>query len=667
VGGGRAVTACGLLIAALLIVDTDPRPVPPPAAAPPAYATVTVHGHAGTFGSVGGTTPSGQEMARTAVPGWEFPPGVQAYRSALAADGTVLLAGAGQDWLVDVPTADQTVVGAYHPRRNTFTSIRIGPVGPGAPSVMDLLPVDGGVAFVTRSPPAPAAGRWPAFGVLATVDGRWVSAPVRGSVPGGDLNDVARLPRSRDLVVARHGERGGSNGGLLALRLTGPDRQGQFAVAVTGEYRYPALDHARVSVREVQADPTARRGDERFAVGLDLDPGKGPPQPAVLQEFSYDAATGAIRPVSAPILPGDRTTTTDEFYAYGTFLYDRAGNLWVSRSTGGFGGGKLAIYAAGAGRRRLDAGGCGLRPGRRIDRYRVSAGGRTAWGLRCRPDYDILQTQELVILVDLVQDPVTGVVVALSLGGTMLAIRAAPAAGDGLRFQVGTPVDLGRKLLPTAANGLTGHRLGAVDPGHRVWVSALQAAYPPRAGVQLDQWLYSVDVGDLFAPAPVPLPATPGRSVTIQAERSATVSTTAKKGTWAAVDIESDAYARGCGDWPSTTTCGYDGVAGNGFVLGDDSGFGKLGGAVEYGVQVPAAGEYRLSYRVATFAVTTTARIALTAGGRRYVEPVSTGGAWRTVRAAEPVTLPAGRQTITLSVPPGAGGWYLNWFALQRI
>jgi hypothetical protein len=384
-----------------------------------------------------------------------------------------------------------------------------------------------------------------------------------------------------------------------------------------------------------------------------------------VQEFGYDAATGAIRPVSAPILPGDRTAVDDVFYGYGTLLYDRTGNLWVSRSNG-FGGGKLAIYASGDGRRRLDRGDCRYRPGRRLDRYRVTAGGRTAWGQACRPDYDILQPQELVILVDLVQDPVTGVVVALSLGGTMLAVRATPA-GDKLSFQVGTPVDLGRKLLPTAENGLTGHRLGAVDPAHRVWVSALQAIYPGRAGVRLDQWLYSVDVGDLFAPAPVALPRTPGRSVTIQAERSGTVSTTEKRGAWAAVDVDSDAYARSCVDWPTTTNCGYDGVAGNGFVLGDDSGFGKLGGSVEYRVRVPAAGQYRLSYRVATFPVTTTARIALAAGGRRHVEPVSTDGTWRTVQAAEPVTLAAGRQTITLSVPAGGGGWFLNWFALQRV
>jgi hypothetical protein len=650
----------------LLIIGAEQRSVPPPAAAPPpAFATVTLHGRAGTFGSLGEATPSGQQVGRTAVPGWEFPPGVQAYRSALAADGTVLVAGAGQDWQFSTPTAEQTMVGAYHPRSNRFTSIRIGPVGPGAPSVTDLMPVDGGVAFVTRPVLTAAADRWPTFGVLATVDGRWAVAPVRGSVPGRDLNDLARLPRSRDLLVARYGERGKSNGRLLALRLTGPDSHGRFTVAVTGEYRYPVLDDAQVSVREVQADPTARAGDERFAVGLDLDRGKGQFQHSVVQEFSYDAATGAIRPVSAPIIPGDRNQADTAFYGYGTFLYDHAGNLWVSRFDG-FHGGKLAIFAARDGRRRLERGDCRYRHGRRMDRYRTSAGGRTVWGQGCRPDYDILQTQHLLVLIDLVQDPVTKVVVALSYGGTLLTVRAAPA-GDGLRFQMGTLVDLGRKLLPTVDKGLPGHRLGAVDPAHRVWVSAMQAAGPGQAGVRLDQWLYSVDVGDLLAPAAVPLPQTPGRSVTIQAERSGTVSTTVRRGAWADVDVDSDAYVSTCGDWPTTTTCGYDGVAGNGFVLLDDSGYGKLGGSVEYRVDVPAAGQYRLSYRVGTFAVTTTARIALTAGGRRYVDPVSTGGSWRTVRTAEPITLPAGRHTISLSVPGGGGGWFLNWFALQRI
>ncbi|MEJ3746851.1 hypothetical protein WEI85_26640 [Actinomycetes bacterium KLBMP 9797] len=663
-GGKRVVTAGGLVVAIGLTAAPDGQPSPPPPhTAEPRYATVTVHGRAGSFGALDGAavTPSGQAVARVAVPGWEFPPGVQAYRTALGADGTVLIAGLGHNPDLSAPTADRTVVAAYHPPSGGFQTVDIGPAGPGAPSVTGLLPVDGGVAFTTHRADGARPGPWPRFGVLATVDNEWRVAPMAGTVAHDDLHDLARLPRSRDLVVARYGRQG--NGGLLALRLTGPDRQGRYAVVVTGEYRYPALAGERVSVRAVRADPTGRDGDERFAVGLDVYRGPGRFPHTVVQEFGYDAGSGAIRPVSAPILPGDRDPDDGAFYAYGAFLYDHLGNLWVSRMHN-FQGGRLAVYAAGDGRRRLARGECRHRPGWAPHRYRTSGGAR-GWGLTCRPDYDILQADHVLAIEDLVQDPRSKAVLALAFGGTVLTTRAEPAGGA-LSFRTGTPVDIGRKLLPTVEGNVDDHRLGPVDAAGRLWVSAMHSR-PGRSGVRLDQWLYSVDVGDLLAPAPVRLPDTPGRSVTVQAERSRTTGATTRPGQWAAADVDAKAYVHACADWPTTTTCGYDGVAGNGFVLGDDTGFGVLGGSVEYEVDVPAAGQYQVSYRVATFAVTKGARIALSAGDRRYEDPVSTGGAWRTVRAADPVALPAGRQTITLSVPRGGGGWYLNWFALQRI
>lgn len=623
-----------------------------------------MHGRAGSFGAMATetVTPSGQPVARVEVPGWGFPPGVQAYRTALAADGTLLIAGFSHTADLSAPTADRTVVAAYQPATGAFHTIGIGPVGPDAPAVTGLQPVDGGVAFTTHRADAAAPGARPGFGVLSTVGGRWRVAPTAGAVDHDDLHDLARLPRSRDLILARYG-RTGSNGGLLAVRLTGPDRQGRFTVAVTGEYQIPVLDGERVAVRQVRADPTSRDGDERFAVGLDVYRGRGEFPHTVVQEFSYDAGSGAIRPVSAPIVPGDRTPEDTAFYASGTFLYDHLGNLWVARMDG-FQGGRLAVYAAGAGRRRLERGECRHRPGWAPHRYRTAGNGQRVWGRTCRPDYDIVQADDVLTIEDLAQDPRTQAVLALSFGGTVLPIRAS-RAGDRLAFRTGTAVDLGRKLLPTVVGNVDDHRLGPVDAEGRMWMAAMHAR-PGEPGVRLDQWLYSVDVGDLLDPAPVRLPDTPGRSVTLQAERTRTSGTRTHPGRWAAVDVEAQAYVHTCVDWPSTTTCGYDGVAGNGFVLGDDSGFGVLGGAVEYEVDVPAAGRYQVSYRVATFAVTTRARIELSAGGRRYLDPVSTGGIWRTVRALDPVTLPAGRQTITLSVPEGGGGWYLNSLTFQR-
>jgi hypothetical protein len=592
---------------------------------------------------------------------------VQAYRSALAADGTVLVAGASHKADFSAPTADRATVAAYRPAAGTFTTIQIGPVGPGAPSVADLAAVDGGVAFVTRPARAGVSDRWPAFGLLTTVEGQWRVAPVGGAPSAADFNDLATLPRSRHVLVARVGGQGQGNGGLLALRLRGPDQEGRFTAEVTAEYEYPPIADGQVAVREVQADPTGGGAGERFAVGLDVERGERKFPHQLIQEFRYDAAAGRITPVSAPVISGDRNGDGGEgaFFEYNSFLYDHAGNLWVSRSDG-FSGGPLAVYTAGAGRRRLESGACRLRPDRPLDRLRAVSGARSVWGQPCPPDYDILQPRHLLAIVGLAQDPASKDIVALAFGGTVLAVRAVPSGG-GLAFQVGNPVDLGRKLLPIVDGALPQHRIGPVDGAHRVWVTGMHAA-PTEAGRHLDQWLYSVDVTDLFDPAPVVLPETPGRSVTIQAERSSTVTTTVRPGRRSAdQEVVSDVTVQDCGALPDGTTCGYDQTPGDGFVIVDETRYGRLRGDVDYRVDVPAAGDYRISYRAATFPVTKRARIALTAGGRDHVQPVDTGGRWLTVRSTEPITLPAGPQTIRLSVPEGGGGWYLNSFTLQRV
>lgn len=626
---------------------------------------MTLHGRDGTFGSLSDAAPSGQPVANAAVPGWDFAPGVQAYRSALAADGTVLIAGATHKADFSAPTADRTTVAAYRPEANSFTTITIGPVGPGAPSVADLAPVEGGVAFVTRPALDAVSDRWPAFGLLTTVEGQWRVARLSGDVSGVDFNDLATLPRSRHVLVALAGRKGETNGGLLALRLSGPDPDGRFTAEVTDRYEYPKVRDGQVAVREVQVDPTSREGDERFAVGLDVDRGEVFPH-QLIQEFRYEAATGQITPVSAPLISGDLTGGRKAFLEYTSFLYDHAGNLWVSRSEG-FSGGALAIYTARQGRRRLDSGDCRLRPGRALDGYRAEADAASAWGQPCPPDYDVLQARHLNAIIGLAQDPASKDIVALAFGGRLLAVRAVPS-GDGLEFQVGNPVDLGLKLLPIVdGTAFAQHRLGPVDGAHRVWVTGMHAS-KGEAGKRLDQWMYSVDLSDLFDPAPVVLPATPGRSVTLQAERTATVTAKVRPGARTAEhEVVSDVTFQDCYAAAEGTTCGYDRTPGDGFVIADESRYGVLHGAMDYRVEVPAAGEYRLSYRAATFPVTRTARIALSAGGRGYTTAADTGGSWLTVRAEEPITLPVGPQTLRLSVPEGGGGWFLNSFTLERV
>lgn len=646
-------------------------------------------------------------MVRITVPGWAFPAGRQAHRAVVTADGTVLMAGRDNGSVIampPVPTSGEMVVGAYDPRANQFTMIPmrtstgkervVDTAGrPAGPTVSDLERIRDGaaVAFVAESMPsaetAESEGLWPAFGILTAVDGAWQVATGSGwanqwthaDLPRSGLaetttGEIASLPSGDLIVTQRHAAPDDRrNGALLALRVTGPDAAGRFAVRVMGRYTYPTVrnpatgsaDVLRISPTAIQADPTGTPGDERFAVTLVAESEETGLNPVVLQEFSYDAGTGRIRPVSAPLIPGDRIgdRPADPFFGYGAMHYDWQGNVWVTRLNV-FNGGKLAIYVSGGSQRsgnRL----CPYEPGRQPASYVTARARLRVWGATCKPDYDILQAKEYLGSLGIVEDPRSHDIAVLHLGGVVLPIRPS-GAGRTMTFRVGNQVDLGQKLVPLPEGTLADGRLAGFDGQHRLWISGmhtnLQATQVPG-----DHWLYAVDVPDLFDPRPPDLPTTPGESVTLQAEHTATTTTSQRPGEWATVDVDSDAYLRACLDWPVDVGCTYDGTAGNGFVLGDDTGFGRLSGTVEYRLNAPRAGRYRVSYRVSAFAVTTRARIEFTAGDLTYSTSVSTGGGWRTVDMTETITLPAGVQTIRLSVPHGGGGWYLNSMRLQRV
>ena len=712
--------ALGVAVAVLLSAGSaEPGPAPVPEVSI-VRATVTIYGAGGSFGSLGDTLPSGQPLARQAIPDWGFPAGRRAGATAVAGDGTVLIAGWDHDTEDGSPTAAGMMIAAYEPDTNAYTTIPVrtsagldrvvdGAGRPVAPAVADLTPIAGGTAIAftagaSHSGQDPAvAGSWPVFGILTEVDGRWQVAPGDGrpnqwtgaqlrashpslgpeacpehpALPGhsdcAGLADLVALPHSRDVIVAQAGSPGVHNGALLALRITGPDDAGRFSVAVTGHYPYPTIrdprtadpdDTLHITLNNLHADPGGDTGDERFVATLYVTPDAGPDHPHAIQEFRYDAATGAIEPLSAPVIPGERVGTSGRFFGYSAAIYDSAGNLWAARHNW-LAGGKLAVYAASPRRHPLGASPqCRYERGRSMGSYRTTGGGTTVWGRACRPDYDILQGQPLLGVPRMAQDPESRAVVLLTLYGSMLVVRSSGHGAD-MTFEVGNPVDTAPTLLPTPAGQLAAHRIGMVDAGGRVWFSVMQS---PQGvvGLQTDQWLFAVELADLFDPEPVPAPGIPGQVVTVEAGHTTTTGTAGRRGSWATVDVDSEAFFTPCTDLQRSTGCGYDGTPGDGFTLSDHTGFGHLGGPVDYRVDVPAAGDYRVAYRVATFPVTTGARIELTAGGRTYPTAVSTDGHWRTVALSEPVSLPAGVQTIRLSAPPDGRGWYLKSFTLQR-
>jgi hypothetical protein len=695
----------GLAAAVLLGVG----PAGPPAAAPapatePVTRTVTVYGAAGSFGSLGTGLPSGQQLGQRAVPGWGLPPGSQAGPAAVAADGTVFLASQHQPAQNGEPADGPPVIAAYQPTTGEFSTIPVpggaGPVaGAGgqagtspAPEIAHLAPLAGGRAVAFTAAPGPdaaATGDWPVLGILTERDGRWQVAggedwqnqwtggQLRASAPplseracpeepGGAgrsdcrrLGELVSLPGSGHLIVAQAGSPGWYNGQLLALRLAGPDRAGRFTVTVAGTYLYPNVrdpetgEYLDLAFRDLQADPTGRPGQERFAVGLRDT--ADPDRPLVLQEFGYDAATGQITPVSAPTIPGDRAGPDGPLYGYAAAGYDQHGNLWAARHQS-LAGGSLAVYTGG-----LD---CPYDPWQPPESYRTSAGDRTAWGQTCRPDYDLLAGRELSLITNLIRNPAGGEVVALGLTGGLLPIRASGPADD-LTFHVGNLVDTGLRLLPAAPGATLTHRPGGYDAAGQLWLPAAQAQ-PGATGQPVDQWLYEVAVADLFDPPPVPVPDVPGEVVTVQAGHTVTTGTEPQDGGWASTDVVPDAYLRPCTEGTSSVGCSYDGLPGDGFMLSHHSGFGHLAGQVGYRVEVPVAGQYRVAYRVLTFETTAGAEIQLSAGGRVYRTPVDTGGRWLTVPVAEPVALPAGVHTIRIAPPDDRGGWFLSYLALQR-
>jgi hypothetical protein len=673
----RLAAAVGLVVVVLIGVGPAERPgtQTPGPVAPLEQATVTLHGRDGSFGVLGAgvpaeALPSGQSLARWPVHGWTFPAGAQAGATTVASDGTVLVAGAGFDETQE--TAEPMPVAAYRPGTGAATVIEQV-----APSIEDLAPVGDAVVFT-------AAG--PVLGVLTTVEGHWrVAQTWAGADLGGvsRLGTVVALPGSGHLIAAVLPDpESDQPGGLLALALTGPDPDGRFGLTVTGEYQLPDRVYDPVNGNPLQlfafglhADPTRAAGEERFAVVL-RDRGADE-RPLVLQEFRYDARAGTLEPVTAPTISGSQTANGD-YLGFASALYDRDGNLWVARHHAlylgetvlNLGGGRLAVYA------RSEDGGspidCGFDPDDSPSDYRTGSGADAEWGQDCPPDYDIVQTQELPVVLGLAQSP-DGDVVALSLLGGLIAIRPT-GSGDDMTFQVGNPIGLAFELLPATRGGLVLARSGGFDPDGQLWLAASHSPPDPRRppdqpappAATLDQWLYEVDTSSVFQPAPVLLPVVPGQTARIPSSYTSTTATFPQYEFPPTVDIVSQAHFGSCLADRAGLGCSHDGVPGGGWELKHHKGWGHLGGEVSYRVQVPRAGRYRVAYRVGTFPQTERARITLTVGDQEYSTPVSTGGVWRTIPQAEPIDLAAGVHTITLAPPEGGGGWYFTWFTLRR-
>ncbi|MGW3350181.1 GDSL-type esterase/lipase family protein [Nonomuraea rubra] len=714
---GRLVYTAGITEAARRCQDASP------------LRAMQVYGAPGTFGTLtdGGTAPTGQPIGASPVTGWDVPPGQSAFFSAVAADGTIFTAGLDHNAVFFFPTADDSVIMSFDPARRAYGNIRIRsttgathgrhpPASPGGSSIADLQAIDGGhaIAFTVFAPNQSGhdgQGVWPTFGILTKSGGswqvasgnQWTAAELRDSNPAlgraacGDtapycrgMNEMSLLPASQDLVVAQYTSGTGEenkSGAIVVLRVEGPDAAGRYTARIRGHYQLPRFpnpqtaapdDFAELSVLAVEADPTGTLGDERFTAVFDAWNVHNP-----VMEFSYDAATGRITPVSAPLIAGDRNGS-GEFWGYTASTYDGDGNLWIRRSRG-FGNGPLAVYARAPGQRNAGGQDCAIDPAKGWHEYTSTRDGTTVWGLTCPPDYDILQGAETGPATGVAYDPARGDIVTLGSSGEVLAIRAS-GEGRGMSFSIGAFADPGRSRLPVGASpadpalkAVTDTRLGGFDAsgrffywlGQRVGPScaapAEGACRTDNAYAELDQWLVTVDPDALFDPPPAVLPVEPGGRVRIEAEHTSTTGTTLTQG--ATITVDSHAYVHKCMWGWGASQCADKGADNSyqteGRVLADDTGTaGHPGTPVTYRVFAPRGGEYQIAYR-ARMRGAATGRIHVRAGSTAYPATTVTEGGWG-VTTGPVLTLAPGENILTLSAPPGEAGWYLNWFTLTR-
>ncbi len=582
------LVVCGML--AVYLVWPPAAPIVRAYTQPPGV-TVQVVGAPGSFGHLESAlaTPTGHSVGTKPVKDWVFEPGKAAYFNALAPDGTILIANEDQRENPIDQTADTMVVSAYDPATGAFRNIRIktstgraeltGKPQPGGSDLGDLETVGDAVAFTGPIPYSSGTGQdpatdgvWPVFGLLT--DGtsgwdvasgagwvnQWTANQLHDSNPAlGDqacpyiasigmfdclgMNELAVFAQSRDVVVTQYYPSAGTghhSGQLMVLRLT---RQpgGRYDAAIVASYVFPDVRDPHdgklltLSPREVASDPTSVRGDERFAVGFDVFQADGNPVPSPIQEFSYNANTGALKPVSAPVLPGDLSEIRDakgiaRFKSYSNFRYDYLGNLWVGRrdippdwSIEDHLGGKLAVYAKIAGDRKLADHGCPFDASTSLEGYTSSQpSARSAWGLSCPADFDVGQSNSVTSSWGMAEDPVTHLMVQIFIDGNFMAVQP-HGSGRGMTFDVGPVVDTGRSLLPVRHEvpGGTkfGGRQGFIDSRHHLWYPVQQLLAGTGKPYQpLDQWLFSVDTRDLFAPAGLPAPT--GLTATVNADGS---------------------------------------------------------------------------------------------------------------------------------------------------
>lgn len=723
----------------------DPRFVPPDGGAPyyptssaglttPSGQTVSSRGVSGFAWSAPRVSGLFNEVS---TDGTLFTSGLGSSLNVAPAADVTLLGAFDQktnQWL-NIPILTSTGASSIPGRTSAFWSF----VNPNIPEPMnaggfiaDIQALDNNaIAFVNSagfpaaywglpggSPPADTnAGVWPTFGIATKVNdqwqvlrqNQWTGADLR-NLAGSDLtlarqicpesqdvlpagesdcqcfNEIAMMPRSKDLVITQYLS---NDGGLAALHyeIIPGSNPAAYAIKWMGSFKYPrtvknGLNKTIVAdIKEIQVDPSSLPDDERFVIDFDLSfvDFSQPPPPNVIQEFSYHPnATDLgqrITPTSAPIL------------GYGNARYDKDGNLWAYGLAG------YAVYAKGPNGRKISTSACGFEPNNMTFDYLTG----DDWGKRCAPDY-VIREPELLYwfhrdifkpqdppkywpgITEFSHHPTDSIMVGMNIGdlnpdvGQLVPVRYS-GSGAAMKFEIGNVTDTGLGFFaPLEGKAL---RPGSFDKLGRMWFIV---SHSNGSGFATN-WVASNDIAQLFDPPAVVLSAVQNTAVRIQAENIAASSMkTCTQTNSCAIDANGSVIVDPVVLVQTSSRQDPDAKAGTGDgtvlvtdkgVLPDGSNLGHKAGRADYKVFIPQTGNYKVSYFAKASGTTGGDIVLVVDPDTNPSTPITTTvttTSWTTLSNPTAFQLSAGLHTIALTPPASTSTaqWHLDYFTLTR-
>jgi hypothetical protein len=544
------------LAATLVALVTTVTVARDPAPAHASGGVVAYAGRAGSFGTLGATTPvdaattTSVSVGTGAPAGWGFRPGQAAWFTTLAGNGDLVVADQPQTDDPSRPTADHMAVSTYRPPASgdpsgatlghqviptttgATTAFEPGkPVGGADVEDVQLVPASGSrperIAFTSAVPysgwDASTTGEYPALGFLRRSGSTWsfdgyagaggvsrtagqlaastsdtaladATCPVVFLLRDcGGLNEISLLPRSGNLVLTQYyGPPGGNSGGIVVVSPEG---------ALLAHYAYPTVyDNGgstalEVRPREVKADPTSPAGQDRFVVIFDTF---DPTRPANDREVPFAAQEFSYTSASG-IVPTTYAFRADHATDVGfeSALYDSAGNLWLAQRH------RASLSAA---------------PLARYTRTELTTNCSPQWGWwnfygnTCTPHDTLSAASGLGYSMSLDEDPVTHDILNTTLSGYLQSIRRTGTSP--YTFSQRLVVNLGINNLRDRSTYLVSPRKATVDGTARRYYVPVQLLQNPAttgsscgwwmnppapcAPPVLDQWLVTVDLHALL-------------------------------------------------------------------------------------------------------------------------------------------------------------------------